>query len=443
MQKRVHFFSPSRTILLSMVLTIIVGTLALSLPLAQLTYVPIIDLFFTATSCTCVTGLLTVPIESFSNFGLWIIMFLMQIGGLGLVTLSLFVVSLFVNLGLATQVVAGEMLDLESWKDARRIILFIIGMTFFFEFLGAISIFFAIKDLYPLSTAIFYSIFHAISAFCNAGITLFPNSMVSFTGNAVMLITISALMFVGGFGFISWKELFKKIRTTGQVRRSQLSLQTKIILKYYSLLTFANTVLFWILERSNTFSSLNVPMQWVNSFFMAISCRSGGYLTVFIHDLQNASILTILVNAFIGAAPGSTGSGIKLTTMALVIALIQSVIMNKHSVEIKGRKIMEDQIYRAVAIILLSLLWIAGTIFVLLISERGMNFIDILFETVSAFSTLGASIGITDSLSITGKLIISLTMLVGRIGVISLLLALGTHKEQADYSFPEERVMIT
>ena len=184
-------------------------------------------------------------------------------------------------------------------------------------------------------------------------------------------------------------------------------------------------------------------MQWVNSFFMAISCRSGGYLTVFIHDLQNASILTILVNAFIGAAPGSTGSGIKLTTMALVIALIQSVIMNKHSVEIKGRKIMEDQIYRAVAIILLSLLWIAGTIFVLLISERGMNFIDILFETVSAFSTLGASIGITDSLSITGKLIISLTMLVGRIGVISLLLALGTHKEQADYSFPEERVMIT
>ncbi len=443
MQKRAHIFSPSRTILLSMILTIFVGTLALSLPCARLVEIPIIDLFFTATSCTCVTGLLTIPIESFSNFGLWIIMFLMQIGGLGLVTLSLFVVSLFVNLGLATQVVAGEMLDLESWKDARRIILFIIGMTFVFESIGALLIFFAIKDLYPLSTSLFYSVFHAISAFCNAGITLFPNSMVSFAGNPLMLIAVSALMFMGGFGFISWKEIFKRIQNSFNQRRAQLSLQTRIVLQYYGVFTFCNTILFWILERSNTLVSMNIPMQWLNSLFMAVTCRSGGYLNVYPHDLQNASILTILFNAFIGAAPGSTGSGIKLTTTALIFAVIYSVIMNKHSVEIKGRKIMTDQIYRSLSIVMLSLLWIAATTFILLISERGSSFMDILFETISAFSTLGASIGITDSLSNFGKLIISLTMLVGRIGVISLLLAISTRKEQADYSYPEERIMIT
>jgi trk system potassium uptake protein TrkH len=443
MQKRAHIFSPSRTILFSMILTIFVGTLALSLPLARVTEIPIIDLFFTATSCTCVTGLLTVPIESFSDFGLIIIMFLMQIGGLGLVTLSLFVVSLFVNLGLATQVVAGEMLDLESWKDTRRIILFIIGMTFFFELLGAIFIFFAIKDLYPVGTSLFYAMFHSISGFCNAGITLFPNSMVPFAGNPLMLLSLSALMFIGGFGFISWKEIFKRIENSFTQRRAQLSLQTRIVLQYYGIFTFANTVLFWILERSNTLAAMNVPMQWINSFFMAISCRSGGYLNIYLHDLQNASILTIMLNAFIGAAPGSTGSGIKLTTTALIIAVVYSVIMNKHSVEMKGRKIMADQIYRSLSIVILSLLWIAGVVFILLVSERNIQFIDILFEAVSAFSTLGASIGITESLSSFGKIIITLTMLVGRIGVISLLLAISTRKEQADYSYPEERIMIT
>ncbi len=443
MQKRIHIFSPSRTILFSIMLTIFAGTLALSLPIARIKHIPIIDLFFTATSCTCVTGLLTIPIESFSNFGLFIIMILLQIGGLGLVTLSLFVVSLFVNLGLATQVVAGEMLDLESWKDTRRIILFIIGMTFFFETIGALLIFFSIKNIYPLSTAIFYSIFHSISAFCNTGLTLFPNNMVPFINSPTMLLSFCVLMFVGGFGFISWKEIFKKLRNYFNIRKTQLSLQTRIVLHYYGIFTLINTILFWILEKSNTFASLSVPMQWINSFFMAISCRSGGFLNIYINDLQNASILTIMINAFIGAAPGSTGSGIKLTTTALILAVIHSVITNKHSVEIKGRRIMTDQIYRALSIIILSLFWITGVVLILLISERGLPFIDIVFESVSAFSTLGASTGITESLSNVGKIIISLTMLVGRIGVICLLLAVSKRKEQVDYSYPEERIMIT
>ena len=426
-----------------MILTIIVGTVLLSLPCARIAEIPLIDLFFTATSSTCVTGLLTIPLSSFSEFGLWVIMFLMQIGGLGLVTLSLFVVSLFMNLGLATQVVAGEMLDLESWKETRKIILFIIGMTFFFEGIGTLFIFYAIKDLYPTSTALFYALFHSVSAFCNAGITLFPNGLVQFSGNPLMLISVTILMFIGGFGFISWKEIFKRIKSSFSDRKANLSLQTRIILRYYGGFTFINTLLFWTLEKSNTLASMNTLMKWVNAFFMSVSCRSGGYFSIYPHEMQNASILNVMINAFIGAAPGSTGSGIKLTTLALIIAVINAVILHKNSVEMKGRQIMADQIYRALSILILSLLWTLGLTLILLISERDLAFMDLLFESVSAFSTLGASIGITSSLSDFGKILISISMLVGRIGVITLLLAVNRRKEHADYTYPEERVMLT
>lgn len=443
MKKRMHIFSPSRTILFSMLVTIVLGTLLLALPWARTQEVSLIDLLFTATSCTCVTGLMTVPMEAFSTFGICVIMGLLQIGGLGLMTLSLFVVSLFVNLGMATQVVAGEMLDLESWKDTRRIILFIIGMTVTAELIGTTCIFFAIKDNYPLPTAMFYAIFHAISGFCNGGITLFPNNMVPFAGNTIMLMTIAALMFIGGFGFISWKELFVRFQTTLAHRKAQLSLQTRVVLRYYGMLTAINTILLWILEQSNTLASMNFVNQWCNAFFMAVSCRSGGYSTLYLQELQNASLFVIMINAFIGAAPGSTGSGIKLTTFAIVIAAIQAVISSRSTVNIKGRQIMTDQIYRALSIVTLSLLWTTSVIFILLITERQHSFLHIVFETISAFSTLGASIGVTAALSAPGKLLIALTMLVGRIGVITLLLALRKRTEHAGYSYPEERVMIT
>lgn len=441
---KMHFFSPSRTILFSISFAIILGTVLLSLPFSQAQPVSLIDSFFTATSCTCVTGLLTVPLDYFSTIGQLIIMMLIQIGGLGLITLTFFVVSLFVNLGLSTQVMAGEMLDLDSWKNIKKILLFIIMLTIIIEVTGAFFIFQTLRHDFPLTKALFYSCFHAVSSFCNAGITPFGEAgMVTYAENYTMLLTTSFLMISGGIGFITWQELIKKLNIWSKKTRSHLSLQTKIILTYYFFFIATGTFIFWLLERNNTFEAFSHPLQLLNAFFTSVTSRSGGYLTVHADDMQHASVFTMMINAFIGSAPGSTGSGIKLTTTAIFIATINAAIMNKGSVDLQGRTIAKDQVYRALAIVSLSIVWVLVTVFCLLISENSWPFLDVMFEAVSAFSTLGASLGITPYLSTIGKLLIALSMFAGRIGSLTLMIALQRKNELRDYSYPEERVMIT
>lgn len=439
-----HFFSPSRTILFSMTIAIIVGTILLSFPFCQTQPVHPIDVLFTATSCTCVTGLLTVPITAFSDFGLMVMMALMQIGGLGLITLTLFVVSLFVNLGLATQVIAGEMLDLESWKNTRKILLFIISLTFILETIGAIAIYQTLKHHYPTGKAILYSCFQALSSFCNAGITPFTNGMVDFNTNFNMMLVTSFLMCAGGLGFITWNELFNRYSPFSTGRNAgPLSLQSRVILHYYLFFIIAGTILFWLLEHNNTFELMSKPVQLLNSFFISVASRSGGYMSVYPNDMQHASLFTLVLNAFVGSAPGSTGSGVKITTAAIFIATINAAIMNKAAVNIKGRRLMKDQIYRALAVVTLSIVWIVITTFCLLITEKTWSFLDIFFETMSAYTTLGASIGITPYLSLVGKSLIMLSMFIGRIGSLTLLIALRKRVDSSEYSYPEERMMIT
>jgi trk system potassium uptake protein len=438
-----HIFSPSRMILLSVVFTIIVGTACLALPLARNTFIPLTDLLFTATSAISVTGLLTVPLSSFTTSGHLIILILMQIGGLGLITLTLFTVSLFVDLGLATQVMAGEMLDLENWTGTRRILIFIILLTIFCEFFGALILFQTLKNHYPLQKALFYSIFQSISAFCNAGINIIDNGIVQYANDYVMLGTMASLMFIGSIGFISLKELLLRFRPYAQKTKRLLSLQTRIVLYYMSTLIIINTLIFWLLERDNTFSLMNLPQQILNAFFTSISSRSGGFLTIYANDMQLASLFNIMINAFIGSAPGSTGSGIKITTAAIFAATINAAINGNDTVNLKGRRIMQDQIYKALAVVTLSILWVLLITFCLLITERSWNFLDIFFEVMSAFSTLGITIGITPYLSVIGKLLIIFTMFIGRIGSLTLLIALRKRNEKQEFSYPQERIMIS
>lgn len=442
---RTHFFSPSRTILLSMVFSIIAGTLLLSLPCARVRDIAPIDLLFTSTSSLCVTGLLTVPINDFSLFGQGIILLLIQIGGLGLITLTLFVVSLFVNLGLSTQVLAGEMLDLESWKGTRKILAFIISFTILCELMGAILIFLSLRHRYPLMKAIFYSLFQSVSAFCNSGMCIFDNNtMVNFSQDYIVLSSMGALIVVGSLGFITLKEIIERYNPFRKSeRRYPFSLQSKIILSYYTALTFINTGVFWLLERHNTFEGMTVFQQFFNSLFTSISCRSSGFLTVYSDNLQNASIFNLLINGFIGSAPTSTGSGIKITTAALFIATINAAIQGNTVVNIKGRRIMKDQIYKALAIVSLSIFWVIITTFFLLITEQTCNFADICCETLSAFTTLGVSTGITPYLSFFGKNIIILNMFIGRIGSLTLMIALRKRMDTQEFLYPEERIMIS
>ncbi len=444
MYTRARYFSPYRIILLSLLFAIGLGTFLLTLPMSQLHPISLIDALFTATSSVCVTGLMTVPIDLFSPVGHCIIMILIQIGGLGLITLSLFVMSLFVDLGLATQVMAGEMFDLESWSGTKNLLIFIILFTLLCELVGSIFLFQTFKHHYPAGQAYFYALFHSISSFCNAGMVIDKTTMVLHAHNYLLLAITGFLMTLGGIGFITLQELLDHFNPfSKKQKRAVFSLQTKIILSYMIILTGINTFLFWLLEHKNTFESVSFPKQVAHSFFTALSCRGTGFLTVYANDMQQASLFTIIVNGFIGGAPGATSSGIKITTAAIIIATISAAINGKHSVSIKGRRLFKDQIYKAFAVVSLSSLWVGAMTFCLLITERSLQFIDIFFETVSAFSTLGVSIGITPSLSLFGKMVIIATMFAGRIGVLTLMIALRKWGEKNELHYPEERIMIS
>lgn len=445
--KKLAHFSPGRTFFLSIFATIVIGTLLLALPAARTTSIAFIDLFFTATSATCVTGLFTVPLENFTTFGHCILLILIQIGGLGLITLSLFLMSLFVNLGMATQLMAGQILELESWENIKKILVFIICITIVAESLGALSIYSILQHDYPTSRAWFLAIFHAVSSFCNAGITLFSDGLNNYGTNHIMLLTTTALMFIGSLGFVTWFEIMQYCKATVRRKRYAFSLHSKIIMYGSITLIVASVMILWLLEYNNSLANLSFGHALNTTLFQAVSYKSAGFAIGDINELHLATLFLISMIGFIGSAPGSTGSGIKITTLAIFLATMKAAISGKTSVEIKGRRIVVDQIYKAIAIVLSSLAWIALTTFFLLITEKNWHFMDLFFETVSAFATLGLSTGVTASLSLVGKIFIILSMIIGRIGSLSLIIALkkATDKktEQKEFLYPEERVMLT
>lgn len=436
---------PEQIVLLSIVGTITIGALLLSLPIAQLEHIPYLDLFFTSTSATTTTGLFTVPLEKFTLFGQTVILILIQIGGLGMITMALFFLSFFINLGLGTQMIAGNILDIDSTRQIKNLIFFIIIVTFCAEFLGSLLFFSVLHTQYPTDVAWFKAIFQSISAFCSAGITVLEGGMSSYNTNYIMIITTMSLMIIGEMGFVTWREIGRYCKKRYEGKPYRFSLHSKIILYGSATLLICSSIMFWILEHKNILAGLNGPMSILSSLFYAISFRSTGFMLTGICNFHMATILMIMALAFIGSAPGSTGGGVKLTTFAVFLATIKAAIFGQTEVTIKGRTIAISQVFRAISVISLSLGCIMLTTFCLLITEKGFTLIELLFESTSAFASLGASTGITAGLSTVGKLFIMSNMIIGRIGAFTLILALRLSKKRdvAEYSYPEERVMLS
>lgn len=438
-----NLFSPGRTVLLSIFFAICIGTLLLMMPISQKESISFIDCFFTSVSSACVAGVLTVPIDAFTIFGKYIILILIQIGGIGLLTLTIFLVSLFTKLGLTTKFMVGQILELESWQKAKQLLIFIITFTLISEAIGAILIYYFIDPFYSIQDGLFYAIFHSISAFCSAGLSPFGNSLVAFKENIFML-TITGLLILGGtLGFITWYELFKYLKMKVQKKRMSFSLTTKVVISFTLILTIGVTLLLIILEGPAHFTDSPWWITVSNMLFNAISYRSAGYSTIDPNQMQSATLFLIIMYSLIGASPGSTGSGIKVTTFALFIATIKSVISGKSVVELKGRKIPKEQIFKAASILSLSVCWIIVSTFILLLLEKDKSFISIFFETVSSFTTLGLATYITPDLSIPSKILVALNMYIGRLGSLTFLLALKTKAERSEFQYPEERIMIS
>lgn len=436
--------SPGRTLLLTIVGFILLGTFLLWMPFAQKESHSFIDLLFTATSATCVTGLLTIPLESFTFWGKAIILGLIQVGGLGLITLTVFLISLFFNVGIKTQLMAGQLLELDSWRNSKRIITFIIGLTIFMELVGTILLGLTLPQEVLGDTSWFTALFHSISAFCSAGFSIFPKGMQQFEYNAAFLTITGFLIIVGELGFITWYELAQYYQSLLSGKRFKLSLHSKIVLSFSLLLIVASTFAFLGLEYH-----ILSEESWIygagNAIFNAISFRSCGFTTSNFIQFHTATLFLILIITFIGSSPGSTGSGIKITSFALLIASLKSVVQGRSVVEIRGRRIPNDQMHKVSALLIMSLLWITGTVFILLITERHINseFLPIVFEAFASFTNLGLTLGITPTLSVLGKFIVMASMIVGRVGSLTLILALKKQREKAQFKYPEERVMLS
>ncbi len=440
--KKTFIASPGRTLLISILALIAIGTGLLLLPCAQTVAHDFIDILFTAASATCVTGLLTIPIQEFTFFGQCIILALIQIGGLGFITLTVFLISMFVEVGFGTQLMTGQLLELDSWRNSKRIIAFIIGLTFIAELIGTCILYFTAPVAEQLDHQLFCAFFHAVSSFCSAGFTTCSNSVITLETSPTFLLTTALLILIGELGFITWHEIIKFVASLRNKRHFRVSLHTKLVLIMTGIIVISGSFLLWFFESGQT-STLHWFDKISLTLFNTLSWRSAGFTAIPVKLLNPITLVLIVILSFIGSSPGSTGSGIKTTTCAIIFGAIRAVATGSTTVNLKGRQIPTDQVLKSFAIFTLSLLWVMVTIFLLLYIEPDKSVPALIFEAFSAFTNLGLSLGITATLSVLGKIILIMSMIIGRIGSLTLVLAFKRkYGKSIEFHYPEERVML-
>jgi trk system potassium uptake protein TrkH len=434
---------PTQILAFGFAALIIVGGMLLNLPFASKDgqSIGLLNSMFTATSAVCVTGLVVADTYTqFSIFGQIVIMLLIQTGGLGIMTMAILV---FLLLGkkitLRERLVMQEALNQVTLSGLVKLTRHILFTTLVFEGIGAILLSIRFIHYYGLGRGLYYGLFHSVSAFNNAGFDLIGEfrSFTPFVEDPVINIVVMCLVVFGGLGF----SVIYDILSTKSYKR--LSLHSKIVITMNGVLFFSSFIIFYLLECSNprTLGALSPLGRILAAAFQSISPRSIGLVTMNLKDLTTPSKYFTMFLMFIGASPGSTGGGIKITTFALVVMMIYTVLTSKEDVEIYQRRIPYDNIFKAVAIAVISLLMVFTSSFLLTITEKA-DFQSILFEAISAFGTVGLTMGITSDLTNLGKIIIMVTMFTGRVGPLTLALAIGSRKNKALMKYPEERILV-
>ncbi len=420
---------------------IITGTLLLMLPAAttQAGNMSFLNALFTATSATCVTGLIVVNTASaFTVFGQLVIMVLIQIGGLGIMTMSTLVAFIIgKKITLKERLIIQEDLNQFKISGLVRLVRYVIGFTFLFEGLGALIMFIRLLGDYDVVGALYMAVFHAVSAFNNAGFDLFGNSLESFTGDITINFVVMILIIIGGIGFGVITEIsnFNKFK--------HLSLQSKIVILISVFLIIFGMIVIFGFEYSNpeTMGNLSFGDKILSSLFLSVTPRTAGFNTVPTGSLRNSTLFFVIVLMFIGASPGSTGGGIKTTTFGVMTVTLWNLMIGKKDIEIFNRQLEKEVIFKAIAITMLSAGLVILVTLILSITEQGA-FIDILFETVSAFGTVGLSTGVTPTLSKIGRTLIIFTMFAGRVGPLTFAVAFAERERKGVYHYPSEDVMV-
>lgn len=445
--------SATHILLLSFLFVILIGSILLSLPLCTVSgeFTPFIDSLFTATTSTCVTGLVTVPTYSHWNLlGQFIILCLIQIGGLGVIT-AVTGVSLFIynKLGISDSMLLQDTLNLNNIAGIKYFIKRMIIGTFIVELIGAIGYMFVFVPDYGIR-GVWISLFTSVSAFCNAGLDLIGDtSLTPYALNPVINIVTSILIILGGLGYIVWWDILssiKKARETSvrSVSFRNLTLHSKIVLSSTLFLILFGALLIFIFEYNNplTFANYNFFEKVELSLFQSITTRTAGFFTVPQENFTNSSFLICLLLMFIGGSPVGTAGGVKTVTIVVLLLYSLSTIRNRNDVNIFNRKLSKDSVNKSVSVVFMSFtILFLSTLLLCCVSDG--NFLDILYETVSATATVGLSRNFTSSLNLWGKLIIIITMYLGRVGPISLAVAFNMkHENTNKIKNPVEEIVV-
>jgi len=442
-------FSPTRIFVLSFAAVILAGAILLWFPFsASKGNLRFIDALFSSTSAVCVTGLVVIDIgKDLSTLGQVITIFLFQIGGLGIITFSTI---FFVIMGRGISFKGREIVQSTFLHTPRRDFFFILKsvlwFTFIFESFGALLLFIRFAKDFPLGEAFYQAIYHSISAFNNCGYSLFSDSLIGYQGDLIVNITIMGLLIIGGIGFVVQNEIFLKWKGI----QKKLSVHTRIVLITTVILILFGTILFYLFERNHIIKDVPLQNKILASLFQSITPRTCGFNTVDIGLLTNATLLLLIVLMFIGASPGSTGGGIKTTSAALLLLMIWNRLKGNDEVNIFNRTIPREIISRTISIIFASAFSVSIITSVLLITGGGNLhplesrhfFVEYLFETVSAFGTVGLSMGVTPKLSDIQKLAIIMMMFAGRVGPLTLAFSLSRSIGGKGLTYAEEGAMV-
>ncbi|OCA84985.1 Trk family potassium uptake protein [Bacillus wudalianchiensis] len=439
-----YFMDPPKILAGGFALVIFLGAYLLTLPAATQNGegLSFLNALFTATSATCVTGLVVVDTgTTFTTFGQLVILSLIQIGGLGFMSVAtLFAFLLRRKISFKERLILREAFNSLAIEGIVKLVRRVLLFTLICEFIGGTLLAIRFSFDMPVGKAVYYGFFHAISNFNNAGFDLMGEyrSLTGYVDDPVVVLVVCSLIILGGIGFVVMNELYE------YRKRKHLSLHTKIVLVTTFLLVAAGAALIFFLELHNpkTLKPLSWTGKFLGALYQSVTARTAGSNTLNIADLTDTSLFVIIFLMFIGASPGSTGGGIKTTTFATLVGAVLSQIKGKEEVVFFERRIDYKLIYKSLTIILSSLSVVVVVTMILTITETGKGFLMIVFEATSAFATTGLSMGLTPDLTPIGKVVIILAMFTGRLGPLTLAIALTLNRQPDRYRYTEEKIMI-
>ncbi|MBV4447692.1 TrkH family potassium uptake protein [Clostridium tyrobutyricum] len=440
LNKKLFKINELQILILGFLSIIFIGAVLLSLPISSQKHIHtnFLDSVFMATSATCVTGLSIVDTGNYwTYFGKSVILTLIQVGGLGFMSFSTLLALLSGRrITLRERLLIQQSLNSFNIQGLIKMSKYILIFTFLVEAVGTgiLSIHFIPE--FGIYRGLFYSIFHSVSAFCNAGIELVP-----YHNNADIVLTISALIITGSLGFYVWNEIYG-LRRVRDIKK--VSLHSKVCITMTIILLVSGTILFFMFEFKNpdTMGKMNLRHKLLYSFFASTSSRTAGFGSISLQDMTRSSKSLIVILMFIGGAPGSTAGGIKITTTAIIVMTVISVIRGRQNTEIYKKTIKKDLVYKSIVILIIDILLVLVSFMILGVIESRESSETIFFECVSAFGTVGLSSGFTAGLSTAGKIIIIVDMFFGRLGGLTIILSMTNRKIPNSIKYPDDRMLI-